>query len=171
MERKRIGRKSPSRSRVGAKSKRRTHRRRRGIHGANDISGMLQKAGGLVVGAVAARELNTLAVKFFPTLSPMVSGLLQMGAGYFLPKVVKGAFFANVGDGMIANGGMVVVVSTGVITGSPDTMTYQISGTSNLKVVNGGSPYINVLNGPTTRVSNNPTNAPRTAVRNFALRG
>jgi hypothetical protein len=132
---------------------------------------MVQKAGGLVVGAVAARELNTLAVKFFPTLTPMISGILQMGVGFMLPKFVKGAFFANMADGMIANGGMVTIVSTGIISGTSDTMTYRINGTSNLKVIGRGTDNLRVVNGPTTRISNNPTNAIPNAVRNFSVRG
>lgn len=160
-----------SKSKVGA-AKKRTHRRRRGIRGANDISGMLQKAGGLVVGAVAARELNTLAVKFFPTLSPMISGIIQMGAGFVLPKFVKGAFFQNMADGMIANGGMVTIVSTGIISGAGDTMTYRINGTSNLKVIGRGTSNMQVINGPNYRVSNPSAQAaPRVNMRNIPMRG
>ncbi len=169
MVRKNIGR-TPAKRKGGAKRKRTSHRRG-GIRGAGDIGGMVQKAGGLVVGAVAARELNTLAVKFFPTLTPMISGLLQIGAGYFLPKLVKGPFFANMGDGMIANGGMVVVVSTGVISGAGDTMTYRVNGTSMLNVVSGGTSRLNVVAGPTTRVNNISPSPVRVNTRNFALRG
>lgn len=163
-----------SKSKVGATHKRKTHRsRRRRVSGVNDMSGMMQKAGGLVVGSVAARELNALAVKFFPTLSPIMSGLLQMGAGFVLPKFIKGAFFQNVADGMIANGGMVTIVSTGIISGTSDTMTYRINGTSNLKVIGRGTSNMPVINGPTTRISNNPTNSnvPRVMTRNIAVRG
>lgn len=167
MERKIGGRKTARKAKVGAKKRKTTHRR--GIRGVGDIGGMVQKAGGLVVGAVAARELNTLAVKFFPTLTPMISGILQIGVGYMLPKFVKGAFFANMGDGMIANGGMVLVVSTGVITGAGDTMTYRVNGTSQLNVVGGGTSRLNVVSGPTNRVNNNPI--PQIKARSFALRG
>src|ERR1700693_2367109 len=94
----------------GVKRRKTSHRRHRRISGMGDIGGIAEKAGGLGVGAVAARELNTLLSGFI-TLSPMVSGLLQMGVGVMLPKFAKGAFMQNVGDGMIANGGMVVIVS------------------------------------------------------------
>jgi|SRR5579859_1355229 len=171
MVRKLSGRKR-SKSKVGATHRKTHHRRRRRVSGAHDMGGMVQKAGGLVVGAVAARELNTLAVKFFPTLTPMMSGLIQMAAGFVLPKMVKGAFMANVGDGMIANGGMVTIVSTGLISGVNDTMTYRINGTSNLKVIGRGTANMPVINGPTTRISNNPTNAvPAVKTRNISLRG
>lgn len=159
-----------SKSKVGA-PKRKTHRRSRGIRGAGDISGMVQKAGGLVVGAVAARELNTIAVKMFPTLSPLMSGLLQMGIGFALPKFVKGAFFQNMGDGMVANGGMVTIVSTGIISGTSDTMTYRINGTSQLKVIGRGTSNMPVINGPNYRTANPPANVPRVNMRNIAMRG
>ncbi len=133
------------RSKVSGVKHHRTHRRRRISGGMGDIGGIAQKAGGLVVGAVAARELNTLLSGFI-TLSPMVSGLLQMGVGVMLPKFAKGAFMQNVGDGMIANGGMVVIVSTGIIKGVSDRAAYVINGTANLPVVN-GTANLPVING------------------------
>lgn len=142
-----------------------THHRKRRISGTHDMGGMIQKAGGLVVGSVAGRELNTIAVKMFPTLSPLVSGVIQMAVGYMLPKFVKGAFFDAMGSGMIANGGMVAIVATGVISGPNDRIAYRINGTSNLKVINGTAhlPVVNgvaqqyQVSGPTTRISSNPT--------------
>jgi hypothetical protein len=134
----------------GVKRRRTSHRRRR-ISGMGDIGGIVEKAGGLVVGAVAARELNTL-LSGFVTLSPMVSGLLQMGVGVMLPKFAKGSFMQNVGDGMIANGGMVVIVSTKLISGASDRAAYVINGTANLPVVN-GTANLPVVNG--TRIANN----------------
>ena len=130
-----------------------THRRRRHIGAAGNIGSMATEAVSIVAGAVAAREFNTLAVKFFPSLSPMVSGILQVGLGFALPKFVKGSFVAGMGKGMIANGGMVAIVSTGLINGS-DTMTYRINGTNQLSVVGRGTDRINVINGPNSRVSN-----------------
>lgn len=145
---------------VGETRKPATKRRRRRVSGANDIGGALMKVGGLGAGAVAARELNTLLVKFFPTLgtSPMLSAGLQVAFGYFLPKFVKGSFFANMGDGAMANGVMVFVVSTGVITGSDSVSSYRIGGTSYLKSV-GGTSLLKAVNGANNRVGNNPPNA------------
>lgn len=156
MERKVTGRKKTGKKK--ATPARRKPRRR--ISGANDFGGMAQKAGGLVLGAVAARELNTLLSKFFPSLatSPMISGALQMGVGFVLPKFIKGAFFQNLGDGMIANGGMVLIVSTGVISGV-NSMTYRINGTPYLQTVNGTS-RLNTVNG-TNRIGNEPPNVKR----------
>lgn len=172
MERKNIG-KSPAKKKgtVGAKKRKPA---RRGIRGVGDIAGMATKAGGLVLGAVGGRELNTVAVKMFPSLTPVMSGLLQMAVGVALPKFFKGAFVQNVGDGMLANGGMVLIVSTGIISGASDTMTYRLNGTSMLNVVNGvrGTSRLNVVNGPGTRINNQPKGtAPVVRVRNFALQG
>jgi hypothetical protein len=144
-----------------AKKVTRHHRRHRRISGANDIGGALQSAGGVIVGSIAARELNTLLVKFMPTLSPMLSGVIQMATGFVLPKMVKGSSFVdNVGKGMIANGGMVLVVSTGMISGVSSRMAYKINGTSHLQVIN-GTGNLPVVNGPNTRISNTPTNSSR----------
>lgn len=160
--------------------RRKTTRRRRRVSGATDIQGMLMKTGGLIVGAVAARELNTLVVRFAPSFSPLMSGAVQVAVGLLGPKFVKGAFMADVFDGMIANGGMVVVVSTGLINGPNDKMAYRINGTPNLSVVNGtgymptvsgikgpayatvagGTPNLSVVAGPQTRISNNPIDGP-----------
>lgn len=130
-----------------APAKRRTVRRR--ISGAGDIGGMALTVAGLGAGSIAARELNTLLVKFMPSLgtSPMLSGGIQVGVGLFLPKFVKGPFMANVGMGMIANGVMVMAVSTGIINGAPDRVAYRLNGsavqqrrmngTANLPVVSG----------------------------------
>lgn len=156
--------------------RRATTRRRRRVSGIGNMSGMLTKAGGLILGAVAARELNTLVVKFAPSFSPLMSGVVQMGVGFILPKFIKGPFFQDIGDGMIANGGMVTIVSTGLISGVNDRMAYKINGTANHRVVNGtagmpvvsgiqgpayaaiagGTPNYSVVNGPQTRTSNNP---------------
>jgi len=143
-----------------------TRRRRRSIGAGSDIGGIATKVGGLVVGASAARELNTLLVKFFPSLanSPMISGLIQIGAGLVLPKFVKGNFVSFVADGMIANGGMVAIVSTGVIKGV-NKMSYQINGTANLPVVN-GTANLKVINGAQTRISSIPV--PMAKVQTFA---
>lgn len=149
-----------------AKSKAKTHKgkTRRRISGTGDFSGIMQKAAGLVAGAIAARELNTLVVKMGVQVSPMISGLGQMAAGFILPKFIKGPWGQNIGDGMVANGGMVAIVSTGIITGTNDRMAYRINGVSNLNVINGTQhlPVVNgvrnlpKVSGPATRVNNQP---------------
>lgn len=150
---------------VGKARKPAPRRRRRRVSGANDIGGALMKVGGLGAGAIAARELNTILVKFMPSLgtSPMLSAGLQIAFGYFLPKFAKGAFFANMGDGAIANGVMVFVVSTGVISGADNVSSYRIgsAGTSYLRAVN-GTGNLKVINGENNRVGNNPPSTKRT---------
>lgn len=178
---------TPKKKISGARSTRRKTgtRRRRRVSGANDIQGMLTKAGGLVLGAVAARELNTLIVQFAPSFSPLMSGAVQVGVGLILPKFVKSPFIADVADGMIANGGMVVIVSTGLISGPNDRMAYRINGTPNLPAVAGtgymptvngpgrsfptiagGTSAFPVVSGPQTRISNNPIPGPL-AIRSY----
>lgn len=154
-----IGKKK--KSAVSGTKKKVTHRRKRRVSGVGNVSGMLQKAGGLVVGAVAGRELNTLGVKLLTatTFTPMISGIAQMAAGYFLPKFVKGAFVQAMGDGMIANGGMVLIVSTGMITGTNDRMAYRINGLSNLKAVGNavnGLSTLKAVGNAGTRIQNSP---------------
>src|ERR1700692_1723036 len=112
----------------GTKRRKTTRRRRRGIGAAGNMTGMLMTAAGLVAGSVAARELNTVIVKQFPSFSPMMSGVAQMAVGFILPMVAKNnKFVTDLGYGMIANGGMVTIVSTGLISGPQNTMRYRIN--------------------------------------------
>jgi hypothetical protein len=147
-------------------SKKTTHRRkRRRISGVSDAGGMLMKAAGVIAGSIAARELNTLAVGISSSVTPTLSGIGQMAIGYFLPKLVKSPFVADMGLGMIANGGMVLVVSTGIISGPTDRIAFRVNGVSNLPVIGktGRLPSVNgvsnlpVIGGPTTRISAQPT--------------
>ncbi len=152
-----------------AKAKTAPRRKKRRVSGAGDFMGIIVKAGALILGAVGARQLNAIAVKFFPSLDAKLSGAIQILAGYILPKYIKGPFMANFGDGMIANGGMVLIVNTipalaGVMSGTlgaaADTMTYRIGGgTPYMKAV-GGTDRIRVVAGATNRVGN-----PRPGVR------
>lgn len=146
-------RKVGSRKRRTTKAKKGTPKRRRRVSGIGSMQKPLLLIGGLGGGAIAARELNTLATKFFPTLatSPLVSGLAQAGVGYFLvPKIIKGPWGQMLGYGMIANGVMVAVVATGIISGK-DRMTYQlgpaVNGTAGLPLIN-GTPGLPIVNGP-----------------------
>lgn len=154
--------------------KRKTRRRRGRVSGTKDLMGMVEKAGGLTLGAVGARQLNALAVKLVPGLSPTISGLGQMAAGYFLPKFMKGSFVAAIGDGMIANGGMVLLVTLlpGVLSGvGGGRRSYQVNGTTNLKVIQGtGNLKVigNAVNGFDTRISNQPSNLPKITFKNYA---
>lgn len=128
-----------------------THTRKRRISGVS-MQKPLLLIGGLGGGAIAARELNTLAVKFFPSIAsnPLISGLVQAGAGYFLvPKLIKGPWGQMLGYGMIANGVMVAVVSTGIISGR-GSQTYHLGPAVNgvnLPMINGNSLHMKAVNG------------------------
>jgi hypothetical protein len=131
-------------------------RRRKKIGAAGDMEGMLMTAVGLVAGSVAARELNTLIVTNFTSLPPIASGIGQMALGFILPMVAKNnKFITDMGYGMIANGGMVTIVSAGLISGeTPRQMTYRINGQGNplaLNAVNGQSSNLPVVSGVRTR--------------------
>lgn len=125
--------------------RRKTTRRRRRISGIGkiDAKGIGMQVVGLTIGAAGGRELNAILVKQFPTLTPTVSGLIQIGVGVLLPMVVKGnALVANIGNGMIANGGMVELVNLGVISGvRPSAMSYRINGSSQLSSIAGGGRF------------------------------
>jgi hypothetical protein len=129
--------------RRSAPKRKTTSRRRRRISGIGsfDLGGVAIKVAGLGAGAIAARELNTLLVKMSPTtFTPMVSGLVQIAGGVFLPMLVKGNAFVNdMGDGMIANGVMVEAVNLGLISGvgGGGKMSYRINGPGNLSAVAG----------------------------------
>lgn len=145
-------------------SRRRAPVRRRRVSGSGDLQGMLEVAGGLILGSVAARELNTVIVKQFPGFSPLLSGLVQAGAGFVIPMMVKAPFAQYIGYGMVANGGMVAIVSTGLISGlNNESVSYRINGgTSRLPVVTGrrsivsGTSNLPVVSGPDYRVNNPP---------------
>lgn len=147
------------RKKAPAKRKTTGRRRRRmsGI-GSMNMQGMAMKAAGLVAGAVLAREANTIAVKQFPTLSPMMSGIGQIALGILIPHFVKNnKFVADMGDGMIANGGMVVIVSTGAISGmghlgASNMRTYRINGRNNMRAIAGTNnlPTVAGLNSGST---------------------
>ncbi len=148
-------RKKSTGRRVSGVKHKTTHRRRRRVSGMGDIGGMVEQAGGIVLGTIAGREMATLLGNMIPSLmaNPLMVGLAQVAGGMYLIKSGKGSFMANLGMGLVANGGVTAVVSTGIISGTGDRMAYQINGTSNLPVLNGTS-NLPVVNGA-TRIRNN----------------
>lgn len=83
--------------------KRRSSRRRSmGAVGAN----MLMEIGGIVAGAVVAKQLNKM-LKFDAKI--LAAG--KVVAGVMLPKFVKNPLMAGIGQGMIAIGGTELVGS------------------------------------------------------------
>lgn len=122
---------------------RKTHRRKRRMSGMGNMNKKLEAAGAVILGAVAAREINTVLGKIMPSIaaSPLMSGLLQAGIGFALPMIAKGDFMDNVGLGMVANGGMVAIVSTGIISGpgGGGRGTYQLRPVNGFQAVAGPS--------------------------------
>lgn len=92
--------------------KRRSSRRRSvGAVGAN----MLMEIGGIVAGAVVAKQLNKM-LKFDPKI--LAAG--KVVAGVMLPKFVKNPLMAGIGQGMIAVGGVELVGSFVPALGAAD---------------------------------------------------
>lgn len=150
-----------------AKRKATGKRRNRRISGVGKMN--LEQIGmkilGYGAGSVAARELNTVLVKQFPTLSTTITCMVQIAAGVFLPMFVpKSQFVADMGGGMIANGVMAEVVNLGIISGAPETMSYRINGTSRLNVIGrtnrlprvagAGTSNLSVIAGERPRINN-----------------
>jgi hypothetical protein len=159
-------------------TKKRRRRRRMGGIGAIHPTHIIEKVGGMVGGAVAARQLNAIAVKIVPNLSPVVSGIAQAAIGYMLPKYWKGNLGQAVGNGMITNGGMVAAVSlapnllAGIDgIGASSTMRYSVGRPAPyVQSVNGNSPrYIQSVNGGLNGVGDaGEENRPRRMMAHFA---
>lgn len=146
---------TPRKAAVGRKKTTRKRSRRRGI-GAAGMSGMIMPILGLTVGAGGIRWLMTILGGFLPFLASnqIVDGAAQIALGFFLPKFIKGPFFQFVGYGMMASGGQTILVGTGLISGA-STMSYQVGGVSNLRVI-GGTGALKVV-GSANRIANQPT--------------
>lgn len=152
-----MARRKMTKRKSGTPAKRTTRRKRRiSGTGSLNLQGTLMKVLGLGAGAVGARSLNTILVKQFPTLSPLLSAGIQVAVGVALPMFVKGSkFVADMGDGAIGNGVMVGMVNLGVISGAGNsTMTYRINGAPNFRTIAGagrrriaGSPNFNTMAG------------------------
>jgi hypothetical protein len=152
-------------------TKKTTRRRRRRVSGTGDLMGMAEMAGGIILGNVAAREGATMLTAAVPSITAIPSAIGQIALGLFLPKFVKGSFVQALCYGIIANGGVQLLVNANIVSGprgmlNKNRMAYRVNGgTPNLKVIQ-GTNKLNVIgrasvNGPTTRISNQPTNVPR----------
>jgi hypothetical protein len=133
----------------GSKKRKTGTRRRRRISGIGsiDVMGILTTGAEVGAGVSAARLLNTILVKQFPTLaaSPMESAIIQFLAGGALMAFVPGnKTVANIGAGMMGNGVMVELVNLGLISGTgSDRMQYKINGTGGA----GMNKYVNAIAG------------------------
>lgn len=114
--------------------KRRSSRRRMGATG-----GGLMSAASIVAGAVIGRVISK---RLETKVKPALLGGGQIAVGYFLPRFVKNKFVAGIGTGMVVNGAVSLLQSTGVIgaigaIGETDEDTYQLSGSDTIKEISG----------------------------------
>lgn len=93
---------------------RKTHRRR---VGAINIKSLGTKVLGTAAGAFAARTLYNVGLKQFPTIKPQYLGLIIIGAGAMVPRLVKSEIGNSVSDGMVAIGSLATLQGFGLITG------------------------------------------------------
>lgn len=148
MRRKTTVKRKPATKRKAAPRKR---RRVSGI-GSINLQSVAMDVLALAGGAIAARELSTIALKQFPGTSHMLIGAGQIAVGVILPRMWKAKIADDIGKGMIAFGGQVLAVEAGLIAGigninqGSDTMSYRISGGAQLRSVNGPA-RLQALNG------------------------
>jgi len=145
----------PATKRRKTPAKRKTTRRRRvsGI-GKLNISSLLMDVAGLAGGAIIARELSTVVLKQFPQTSHLMIGAGQIVAGAVLPMFLKSKLGNDLGNGMIAFGGQVLAVESGLIAGigmapgvpSNAVMSYSLSGANNIRSI-AGSNNIRAVSG------------------------
>jgi hypothetical protein len=138
--------------RKGAVKRKTPVKRRRRVSGIGkmDLGSIAMDVAGLVGGAIIAREASTIILKQMPDTSHLLIGLGQVAAGVLLPRFMKSKLGNDLGNGMVAFGGQVLAVEAGLISGigaaPTDTMTYRISGGSNLKINGGSQLRINGVN-------------------------
>jgi len=88
------------------------HRRRVSGVGIN-MKGIAMK----VVGIAGAAFADNLAKKNFTSLSPTILGVIELGAGVFVPKFIKGPIGEGLSDGLIAAGTFTLLREYKVISG------------------------------------------------------
>ena len=88
------------------------HHRKKRIGGINGKS-----VGMRILGIAGSAFADNLARKNFTSLSPLILGVIEVGAGIFIPKFVKGDLGQGVGDGLIAVGTIALLKNFNVISG------------------------------------------------------
>lgn len=96
-------------------SGRKSYRRRRvsGV-GRAGMMELAELAGGTVLGGMAGRMVAT---SLGQGKDPKIVGAMQMAVGYFIASKASGPIMKGLGVGMIANGGMDIAHSMGIIKG------------------------------------------------------
>src|ERR1700722_9726562 len=134
-----------------ARHKRRksTHRRRRSHRiGAVDVKKIGMKVIGFAGGAFAARTINNVVVKQFPTLlSGWMIGAGDVVIGALIPKFVKSDLGVALGDGFIAIGALTAMQGLGILSGI-GAMPHRVP----TRVIGAGSqPFLSKMVGATGR--------------------
>jgi hypothetical protein len=101
------------------KKRKSTHRRRRSHRvGAVDVKKIGLKVIGVAGGAFAARTINNVVVKQFPTLlSGWMIGAGDVVIGALIPKFIKSDLGQALGDGFIAIGALTTMQGLGIVSG------------------------------------------------------
>jgi hypothetical protein len=135
------------------KKKKKTSRRRsrRGSMGAVNLQGVGMKVAGIAAAAFA----DNLARKNLTSINPKILAVVEIGAGVFLPKFVKGPLGEGIADGLIAVGTINLLKSFSVISGVGAVPMYRsvpIGPSRNLRnnynpsasaIGAGGRPFLN----------------------------
>ena len=122
---------------MARRKKARKSYRRRKIGAAK--GGTIMQTAAIVAGAVIGRVISKrLETKVKPAL--LNGG--QVAVGFFLPRFVSNKFVAGIGTGMMVNGAVGLLQSTGVIgaigaIGETDEDTYQLSGSDTINEIAG----------------------------------
>lgn len=120
---------------MARKKKRYTKRRRRiGAAAGSGMTGVLSIVAGAVIGRVIAKRMANV--------NPTIMNGGQIAAGFILPRFVKNKFISGIGTGMVVNGAVGLLQSTGVIgaigsIGETDEDTYQLSGSDTIQEIAG----------------------------------
>jgi hypothetical protein len=140
---------------MAKKKKKTTTRKRRRVSGIG--GGMMTTVGGAATGGLLAKVIT----KFLPTtISPTIVAIGTVGAGIFLPKVIKGPFGQAMGAGMVGVGVVNTLSATGILSGINQRKPMArraMNGTPYLRTINGpsaaggGLTELKTVNGPNNR--------------------
>jgi hypothetical protein len=119
----------------------RRHHAKRGRKMGGIGKSFLMDAVGLVAGAAAARIL-TSSEKILPNIDSKIKSAGVVVIGAFMPKLIKGSWGKNLGDGMIAAGGLGLLQATGALSGVDSALQIPVSvmAGDDLSVIAGYTP-------------------------------
>ena len=97
---------------MAKKKKKATRRRHHRVGAVRGMGGVVMKVAAIGAGAVAATFLNSTVKKSFASLPAWAPAAIVVGAGVFLPKVLKNQTGQNVATGMLAAGTLFLLNET-----------------------------------------------------------